>query len=224
MTEDGKNRWSTKWNAFSLAEDTDLSKRLPTYPASSPWPADDVKFTSMLLDDVEGHLAIDRGHEYASGFSNGGSFSARLASELSDRFAAIATSGAPTAVKEIPPGRKPAPLWQVLGSQDPLISQKAGLPLPFPMDAAAIREAPKLGTILAANISAYGLAPEPCKTETDESTTTLAWCAPGQPDYRFTMVKDMTHVYPNGYDRTSNPSGVVAVNQFWTFFQQHKLP
>ena len=29
VTEDGKNRWSTKWNAYSLAADVDASKRLP---------------------------------------------------------------------------------------------------------------------------------------------------------------------------------------------------
>ncbi|TXT34112.1 MAG: polyhydroxybutyrate depolymerase [Planctomycetota bacterium] len=56
---------------------------------------DDVAFTRALLDDVAKTLPIDAKRVFATGMSNGGIISYRLASELSDRIAAIAPVGGP---------------------------------------------------------------------------------------------------------------------------------
>ncbi len=52
---------------------------------------DDVGFISDLLDYVENNLCVDTSRVYAAGVSNGGGMAARLACQLSARFAAIAS-------------------------------------------------------------------------------------------------------------------------------------
>lgn len=53
--------------------------------------ADDVAFTAALIDEVSARYPIDPKRVYATGFSNGAQMSYRLALELSERIAAIAT-------------------------------------------------------------------------------------------------------------------------------------
>ncbi|HET8869150.1 MAG TPA: putative Ig domain-containing protein, partial [Aquabacterium sp.] len=56
---------------------------------------DDVTYARAVLDDMIGHDSIDTSHVYASGMSNGGMMSHRLACEMADRLAGItAVSGA----------------------------------------------------------------------------------------------------------------------------------
>ena len=52
--------------------------------------ADDVGFTTEILDRVEADLCIDRSRIFVSGFSNGGMFAATLGCALNDRVAAVA--------------------------------------------------------------------------------------------------------------------------------------
>ena len=56
---------------------------------------DDVAFVRALLDDLATVANIDSKRVFATGMSNGGIISYRLASELSDRIAAIAPVGGP---------------------------------------------------------------------------------------------------------------------------------
>jgi polyhydroxybutyrate depolymerase len=53
-------------------------------------PGDDVAFLSALLDDLSGAYPVDARRVYATGMSNGAIMAYRLASELSERIAAIA--------------------------------------------------------------------------------------------------------------------------------------
>ncbi len=53
--------------------------------------ADDVGFTSALLDSLSAEYLIDPDRVYSTGFSNGGYFSFKLACQLGDRIAAIAS-------------------------------------------------------------------------------------------------------------------------------------
>ena len=62
--------------------------------------ADDVKFIGHLLDDLSGVLTVDTQRVYACGMSNGGMMCYRLASELSDRIAAIAPVAGTVAIEE----------------------------------------------------------------------------------------------------------------------------
>lgn len=222
VTEDGKNHWSTKWSSSTLADDIDVARRLPGYPADAPWPADDVSFTEQMIDDVSAHLAVDPARIHVSGFSNGGGFSARLASELSDRIASVATSGAPAVVRPDADGTPVAPTWQALGTLDANVGRRFGV-TSFPLDAPSILAMPGLSGVLRYNATTMGAPTEPCDTPSTAHTTTIMWCAPGAEDFRFTMVEGLTHVYPNGYNAVSNPAGVEAAEQFWLWFEQHPL-
>jgi polyhydroxybutyrate depolymerase len=55
---------------------------------------DDLAFVSALLDQLEQDYAVDPTRVYATGFSSGGIFVHRLACEMPERFAGIATVGA----------------------------------------------------------------------------------------------------------------------------------
>jgi len=56
---------------------------------------DDVGFTRALLDDLATVATVDSKRVFATGLSNGGIMSHYVASELSDRIAAIAPVGGP---------------------------------------------------------------------------------------------------------------------------------
>jgi polyhydroxybutyrate depolymerase len=78
---------------------------------------DDVGFIRALLESLERELAVDPQRVYATGMSNGAMMSYRLASELADRFAAIAPVGGPMALDECRPSR-PVPVIHFHGTKD----------------------------------------------------------------------------------------------------------
>lgn len=66
---------------------------------------DDVAFVRSILDDLEGIASVDRNRVFATGMSNGAMMAYRLASEMSDRIAAIAPVSGPMGTKDCRPGR-----------------------------------------------------------------------------------------------------------------------
>ena len=88
-------RFSTRWNNYDLPVEIDPNRRPTGYPATSPWPADDVKFVRQISADVIQQLSTDSHRVYVAGFSSGGGMCARLGVEASDLIAAVAchTSG-----------------------------------------------------------------------------------------------------------------------------------
>ena len=79
----------------------------------------DLKFFDAVLADLEPEYHVDKKRMYATGHSNGGSFTYLLWAARGDRFAAFAPSGAPA-------GRnlawlKPKPVLHVAGRNDPLV-------------------------------------------------------------------------------------------------------
>jgi polyhydroxybutyrate depolymerase len=66
---------------------------------------DDVGFVRALLDDLAGVAPVDAKRVFATGMSNGGMLAYRLASELSDRIAAIASVAGPMGIDECRPAR-----------------------------------------------------------------------------------------------------------------------
>ncbi len=90
--------------------------------------ADDVGFIRALLDELERSYPVDPRRVYATGISNGGFFSNRLACELSDRIAAIASVAAtmpePLA-SECNPAR-PISVLYIQGTEDPLVPIDGG--------------------------------------------------------------------------------------------------
>ena len=78
---------------------------------------DDVGFVNKLLDDLGTVLKVDEDRVFATGMSNGGLISYRLAAELSHRIAAIAPVGGPMGTDTCRPSR-PVPVVHFHGIQD----------------------------------------------------------------------------------------------------------
>jgi polyhydroxybutyrate depolymerase len=98
---------------------------------------DDVAYLTAVIDQVEAVRDVDRSRVYVMGHSNGGFMSYRMACDLADRVAAIASVAGATwsDTSRCRPSR-PVSVLQVHGTADPLIKYDGGkLPeasAPFP--------------------------------------------------------------------------------------------
>jgi poly(3-hydroxybutyrate) depolymerase len=94
--------------------------------------ADDLGFVSALIDNLGTTYSINKKRVYAAGFSNGGFFSYRLACELSNKIAAIASvSGSMnprwiSASNQTCKPQHPTPIMQITGTTDGVIPIDGG--------------------------------------------------------------------------------------------------
>jgi polyhydroxybutyrate depolymerase len=86
---------------------------------------DDVAFTKALLDDLAKVVKVDAKRVYATGMSNGAIISYLLASELSDRIAAVAPVGGPMGTEKCAP-KRPVPVIHFHGTDDQFAPFKGG--------------------------------------------------------------------------------------------------
>lgn len=80
----------------------------------------DVRFISAIIDDLKSCSSIDPSRIYATGISNGGMMCYRLATELSDRIAAIAPVAGTLTLREPKPVRR-VPVMHFHGTQDTFV-------------------------------------------------------------------------------------------------------
>lgn len=78
---------------------------------------DDVEFVRKVLDDLAKAAQIDADRVYATGMSNGGMMAYRLASELSDRIAAVAPVSGPMGTDDCHP-KRPVSVLHFHGTDD----------------------------------------------------------------------------------------------------------
>ncbi len=81
---------------------------------------DDVGFLSAVVDALAPQLCYDPARVYATGMSNGGFMSHRLACDAADRFAAIAPVAGAIGIEDCAPSR-PVPVYIVHGAVDELV-------------------------------------------------------------------------------------------------------
>jgi len=86
---------------------------------------DDVGFTRALLDDLATVANVDADRVFATGLSNGGIMAHHVASELSDRIAAIAAVGGPL-MMEAPRNTRPVSVMHFHGTGDEFAPFKGG--------------------------------------------------------------------------------------------------
>jgi polyhydroxybutyrate depolymerase len=89
---------------------------------------DDVSFVRALIDDLEKSYPVDSRRIYATGISNGGFFSNRLACDLTDKIAAIASVAAtmPETLVPICKPSRPISVLYMQGTDDPLVPIDGG--------------------------------------------------------------------------------------------------
>jgi len=211
----------TKWHDFDLKEDI-LNERPPGYPEDAPMPADDVGFVDRILADLDSRLPIDRRRIYASGFSNGAGFSARLSVDRSTRIAATAYSGGGLGEEEVP--ERPVPTYVTVGTSDDHALEDTGL-AELPLDPIEILSSPVIDPLLDIRLAALGLDPDLYAAVAEPRSTLLRWPAHGTGPrgalLQFRMIARLEHRYPNG---DNNPAGFAAAPEFWDFFREHPLP
>lgn len=89
---------------------------------------DDIAFIRGIIDSMVARRGADRSRIYVAGFSNGGMMAHRLAIQLSDHIAAIASVGAtlPWHLSQAAP-RRPVPVLMINGTDDTTVPWKGGV-------------------------------------------------------------------------------------------------
>ena len=228
LTFHGRGKTGAQTEAFS-----DLSKldAIVAYPngvigdedkqawQGAPYSAkgvDDVKFTTDLLDHLEGTLCVDTDAVYATGKSNGAGFTGILACELADRIAAIApVSGAfYQQGKRCTPSR-PVPVLDIHGTGDTTI----------PYGGDGQRDLPSVETWVRDWSVRDHCNPDPKTTQLGDDVLEFTYkgC---KADVVHVAVTDGGHTWP-GSDASSGPGYVTqtfeAHELIGAFFTAHKL-
>jgi polyhydroxybutyrate depolymerase len=195
----------TKWNTFTLEDEVDLSELPPGYPADSPMPANDVGFVDLILADLQAELPIDTGRIYASGFSNGASFAARLSVERATVIAGAAYSGG--GLDGDHPILRPVPTFVTVGTRDDRVLEGTGL-AELPLDPFEILASPVVRPFIDGYLETFALDPDRYGALAGAQTTLLRW--PGtNPSFQFGMIGGLTHRWPDQ-----------LVPEFWRFLTQ----
>jgi polyhydroxybutyrate depolymerase len=162
---------------------------------------DDIAYFRALLDDLARWMALDVRRVYATGLSNGGAMSHRLACQMAGRIAAIAALGganqfATTAA--CTPGR-PVPVLQIHGTADPCWAYEGGTAACAQRD-----DLPKLAveqsmrTWAAINGCGAVQAAEPMASEPRVQTVQLRWSG-CRAETALIRMQGGGHVWPGGW-------------------------
>jgi polyhydroxybutyrate depolymerase len=166
---------------------------------------DDVGFIKALVKQTVSTWNADPGKVYATGISNGGDMSFRLAVEASDTFAAIGVVsggfiGPMTSKPDFAP-KRPVSVVTVVGDADLYFGQiDAGIK--------TWRERLKCSQTAAESAATY--------------TRTASRCADGS-DIDVYVVREMGHLWPGATkgNMAAPNAGIVATDVVWAFFAAH---
>jgi polyhydroxybutyrate depolymerase len=211
----GTNRMSTKWSGDGIINDIPPGTEI----------FDDVPFIRASVEYFVQKHNVDQKRIYISGFSGGGGFvRSRAVTEMAELFAAAATAGGLgiEAPKDVIHQRY-TPLFSILGTLDEAIMQAAGSMQELPIEAEAVWNHPGFNQRIIAMLETLKLE-HSYTVETNfpvSNSLIFSKSKVNQPtEYINMMVKNLTHVYPNG---ANNPGGMVAADLFWEWFQKYSL-
>jgi len=191
----------------------------------APPDLDDVGFIKELIELLSNTYSLDLDRVYATGYSNGGFMSYKLACELSDQIAAIAPVGGGLAVStfESCDPKRPIPIMHIHGTGDAYIPIE-GLP----------------GMLSIEETMNYWIEFNECNEMameliedselTDNSTVEMnayTECNGGS-EIIFYKVIDGGHTWPGagyaGYPAGNTNQDINASLEIWNFFKDYKLP
>jgi polyhydroxybutyrate depolymerase len=184
----------------------------------------DVNFIRQLIIELGNKHRIDLRRVYATGHSNGGIMSYRLACELSDRIAAIAPNAAALMVPCSTPARA-VPLLHMHSKLDAHVPIAGG----FGNGLAGV-SFPPLSTAIARFVSLNACSAPPTVTTNLPLSWTRETYAPcsGGSRVESLITEDGGHAWPGGLPGSANgdtPSLSISANdELWAFFQRFALP
>ena len=178
---------------------------------------DDVGFVGRVIDELESKLCVDAHRIYATGMSNGGFLSHRLACEMSTRIAAVAPVAGVLGVPTCNPSR-PMSLFQFHGTLDGLVPYDGSPALGFPS---------VLQTLAGwAGRSGCKVTPRETSKKGEVTCVTYDGCKGGA-EVNLCTVAGGGHTWPGGLPVPSlghTTTDIVATDAMWDFFVKHPLP
>lgn len=199
----------------------------------APQDADDVGFVRTLIDQLVASGTVDPARVFATGISNGGIMSYRLACELSDRIAAIAPVVGNLSADLAPRCRpsRPVSVLAMNGTSDPFVPFGGGQVHVFKDRGAVLSVAESVATFarFARCASDPSVAWEPDRDPTDGTRVrgaSYVGCAPGLGIEELDL-DGAGHTWPGG--RQYLPVGLIgrvshefsATERMWQFFAAH---
>ena len=194
---------------------------------------DDIAYFQALLDDLDRWVAVDPVRIYATGLSNGGAMSHRLACQMAGRIAAIAPLGGANqfAATSVCTPSRPLPVLQIHGTADPCWRYEGGKAACAQRDDTAKIAVDESMRIWAA-IDGCGPAgqPEPFASEDGIETLRVRWagCRDGA-EVVLLRMEGGGHVWPGGWayfrEGIIGPmvAGWSANRAILDFFRRHRL-
>lgn len=185
---------------------------------------DDVKFISQLIDQLTARYKINPKKVYATGHSNGGMLSYRLACELSGKIAAIAPNGCSMVVKTPCNASRAVPVLHMHSVRDQNVPYKGGIG-----SGVSNTYFPPVDSVLNVWSGRNGCAIKKQPVETTTQYTHWAWsnCS-GNTSIQWYLTEDGGHAWPGGLPgRTGADQPATSINAndlLWAFFQQYQLP
>ena len=226
----GERKVTTKWAAGELGTATmplcsadEIAQLSAENQALVDHPlADDVAYLDAVLDLLASGYVVDADRIHASGFSNGGGMTSRLALERADRFAAIAAAAG---ALKLPPAPAARPLSMVfsVGTLDDGFAAALGVP-EIPIRPDVISEYPLLTALVDDYLTmlqledAYTFEEQVVSGKRIGRYTYATSATDAGNTFTFVLVEDCEHQYPNG---TNHP--LVMANPLWTFFDAQSL-
>lgn len=165
---------------------------------------DDVAVARAMVAALEEEFCIDSTRVYATGFSNGGAMSQRLACDAADLFAAVAPVGGSLALGDCNPSR-PIPNLMINSIDDPVV--------PYDLGVASFD--------IWKGLNSCDDAPEVTEPTSDTSCETFRSCAGGATT-ALCSIEGVAHTWPGGpLDEIGEFEATPAA---WDFLSQHTLP
>ncbi|MHA4845892.1 CE1 family esterase [Flavitalea antarctica] len=185
---------------------------------------DDVKFISQLIDRLVAGYRINPKKVYATGHSNGGIMSYRLACELSAKIAAIAPNASSMSVTKPCNASRPVPVLHMHSVNDSNVPYKGGYG-----DGVSKAYFAPIDSVLNAWSDINACGTKASKLADNAGYTFYKWFdCKYQVSINYYLTKDGGHSWPGGKAGSvvgDEPSRVINANDLlWEFFQQHQLP
>jgi polyhydroxybutyrate depolymerase len=190
----------------------------------------DVAFTNAALDAVALDYKIDSKRIFATGISNGGMMTFRLACELSSRLAAVATVAA-NMPSDIQAGCSPVqavPVAMFSGDTDPLMPYGGGT-VAGTLGGSVMSATATAAFWATKNAAALSTTTALPNTDTTDGTTTdlLSYTSPSDGEVAFYRINGGGHTWPGGMQYASAlligkvAKDFSANEAIWAFFMRH---
>lgn len=184
----------------------------------------DVKFISNLIDHLIANYKINPKKVYATGHSNGGMLTYRLACELSDKIAAFAPNASTMVLTQPCTVARAVPILHMHSMLDENVPYKGGV---------GIGPSGNYNPPVDSTLNVFQQKDQcanAAQVITDNSGyrfTKWSSCS-GNVSIQYYLTKDGGHAWPGGLPGSSNgdtPSTAIKANDLlWIFFQQYQLP